>query len=186
MESIRAFVAVELPDEARAILYEDTKNFLSQINGVIKRVDMNQLHITLFFFEHIQKDKLAEIKEQLDRLDMKSFKITLKGFNTFDDKNLRIIFADIENAEYINKIYNYLLPTALKLDADIKKFYKPHITLARIKYIDYNNKNKLLSMIKEKQMFEFGSFNCNAIKIIESILKNDKPEYIDLYKKNLI
>ncbi len=185
MDMIRAFIAIELPDEAKRILHNSAKNFLKPIKDNVKIVDISQLHITLFFFEHVQKDKLEEIKELLDKLDMQSFKISLKSFNTFDGKNLRIIFADIENTDNINKIYNYLLPTASKLNADIKKVYKPHITLARVKYIDYNNRNKFLSIIKEKQTFEFGTFTCSAIKIIESRLKSGKPEYIELYRKNL-
>jgi 2'-5' RNA ligase len=61
---IRAFVAIELPDEVKALLAAEQKALADGLSG-IKWVNPEGIHLTLKFLGNVPKSRLTEIERAL-------------------------------------------------------------------------------------------------------------------------
>ena len=178
---IRSFIAVDVPDNIKSNIV--TKHI------DIKFVPKDQMHITLFFLGAISQDKVASVERLLAKFNYKSFKISLRGVSTFNERNPRVLFVKIANgADELNEIYNKLRPEiaeeGIKMES---RQFTPHLTIARVKGFDRNSAigKDLLDFMAKNKNYEFGSFDANFLVMKASVLKNTGAEHHDIYIRQL-
>lgn len=174
----RTFIAIKMPvSKQTAELIKDIKLELS--DEKIKWVEIDQMHITIFFAGDTHLNMIEKISLQLDNLlkAKKSFKISCKGLGLF--KNLakpRVLFLGIEHPESLQNLKKDIDGLMKELGFDIEeRTFKPHLTLGRIKYIKH--KSKLKTLLEKYKDFEFGSFNIDKVLFYESELTSKGPVY---------
>ncbi len=100
---MRAFIAVEIPEEHREKIREIQRQFsnLGNINLV------KEYHCTLKFLGDITEKQTEQIKEKLKKIKMKKFEATLEGLGAFPSQSyIRVIWVGIKGrmAELQQKI----------------------------------------------------------------------------------
>lgn len=161
---IRIFTAIELP--------EDIKDSLTSLKTKIKGakwVDRAQMHLTLSFIGEVSEHVLKEIKNELESLELNSFKIKLKGLGFWQSNGIpKVIWVGVDPNDNLNllkeKIDQHLKNIGVLID---KKKYIPHITLARVRG---GNLKDLAQMAEGHSLFETREFSVNEFILFSSKL----------------
>lgn len=184
MEDIRAFIAIELPEDVKKKLTElearlQTKRFPA------KWVVPENIHLTLKFLGNIGVDTIPDIREVMEEavLYTAPFKIGVSGVGVFPNlQRTQIIWAgmkgDLSNLTELQK----------KLDTGLEKLgftpetrpFTAHLTLARMKdeasVSDRETAGKMANTIQ----FDAAEFQVDAINLMKSELRREGPLYTRL------
>ncbi len=136
------------------------------------------LHLTLLFLGDITITELEELKEIMDNVKEKPFEISLKKPQIFIKKIDSILWLQaVPDKEILNlrtKILNELDKTNIRYDKSSKQKFTSHVTIARIKKLNYKRLNDYFQTFES---FATSIFTVNAFTIFSSILKSDGPIY---------
>jgi len=163
---MRTFISIEI---------SSVEPYLKEIQNKIKLGGLrlvNDFHLTLHFLGDINEKKVEKIKESLKELKFEPFKIKLDKASYFPETgDIRVIWVGLKPEDKIKKLQKQVDELAgLKRD---EKF-KPHITLARVKFIKHKRelKDKINNMKIENK-----SFMVEKIKLMKSELTPTGPVY---------
>jgi len=173
---MRAFIAVEMPEEIKKILLDAQK----QINTEKAKIRLARgFHLTLNFLGEVEEKKVEEIKSVLNGIKFKKFNTVLTEIGVFPNESyIRVVWAGLNDSE--NKITNLQKEVDSKIELlGFKKDtrFHPHLTLARVKFV--KDKQDFIKSLKEIKI-EKKAFEVNEFKLIKSILTPEGPVYEDL------
>ena len=97
METIRAFIAVDIGEEIRTALGK-VQRTLQRAHADVKWVNPENLHLTLAFLGNVSIDKIRPVEAALDFAfqRQKTFSLKISGIGTFGKaKHPRIIWVGI-------------------------------------------------------------------------------------------
>jgi 2'-5' RNA ligase len=172
---MRAFIALEFKTKEKEKIFSVFKEKVL-FEGIGKEVEKENYHLTFFFFPNLNeieleilKNEVKKIKEELNNLfERKVLKI--KGVSAFPNlRKARVLFLEVSEDDRLNKIFKKLKRTILKnkIESKFKEPFKPHITLMRIKKLNYLK-------IKNFEDFELEFEN---ISLFKSTLTRKGPIY---------
>lgn len=183
-ETIRSFVAIELPDDIKnqieSYIFE-----LHKFASKLKWVRKESLHITLKFLGNQPPQKVDNVIISLLPLGdyCKRFKIAIKNLGSFPNQHRpRVIWLGIEAIprELFFQTHAWIENQldGIGFEKEQRKF-SPHLTLARIKFpLDLS---RLWNFVRENP-FPAQSFDVNEIVLMRSILKSSGAEYNQIQK----
>ena len=179
----RTFIATKIsPGEKLLKTYTKLRNELK--NEKIKWVNSEQFHITLFFLGDTDEEMIPRIRTQLGNMadQFNTFNINLSGLGVFKNINKpRVLWTGIYQYDTMKKIKERIEEeiVALGFPAEEREF-RPHLTIARLKWI--NDKEKLKDLIETYKKEDFQQVKINEIIYYESILKPSGPVYKPIEK----
>jgi len=179
----RTFIACKIsPGDKLLKTYTKLRNELK--NEKIKWVNSDHFHITLFFLGDTDEEMIPRVRTRVGNLvdQFSSFHIKLSGLGVFKNMNKpRVLWAGIYQYETMKEIKEGIENemVALGFPAE-KKEFRPHLTMARLKWI--NDKEKLKGLINDYQDEDFQQVKINEIIYYESILKPSGPVYKPIEK----
>jgi len=189
---MRAFFAVDLPEslaEPLAAVQVD----LNDAAG-LRVTDPTQAHVTLKFLGDINAgdggsdgddltdtpaldDVIAAGERAVDSADIAPFDCSIAGLGVFPSlEYVSVVWAGVEDgADKLTALHEALEAetTPLGVDRDDHDF-TPHVTLARMD--DARGKGLVQRLVRERDP-EFGRFEAAEIRLVESTLTSDGPEY---------
>ena len=181
-ESIRAFIAAELPDNIIAdlrLLAKDIRDL-----GINARwVRPENIHITLKFLGEINPAVIEKTGNVLRETagEYTPIKLKAKGMGVFPGiKRPRVIWAGL--SEQTGKLIE--MQKTLEENLEISGFpretraFKAHLTIGRIK--GRSDPNKILNAIQESSHFMTVTFNIDRITLFKSELKPTGAVYTRL------
>ena len=165
---MRLFIAVQLPEEVIEYLKE-LQNEL-KIEGKLAKV--NDFHLTLRFLGQVSD--VDKVKGLLKSVEFSSFEAKTTNLGVFPNESyMKIIWVGVEPKQQIidlkDKIEKVLKPM---FGCDLR--FHPHLTLARVKFI--NNKKQAKDKINSLKTEE-KSFNVDKFCLIKSTLTPEGPVY---------
>ncbi|MBN2112181.1 RNA 2',3'-cyclic phosphodiesterase [Candidatus Woesearchaeota archaeon] len=170
---MRLFIALELEELA------DYFKELQQKVPKAKATYPKQFHLTLKFLGDVQDNKLAEIKEKLKQVKFEPFQLKLGKTGVFpSEKFIRVVWVGLEDGEKIKKLQEQI-EKALEGIFEKDSRFHPHITLARIKFIEEDKKEEFIKSVKAIEI-EPKETKIKNFKLIKSILTGEGPVYEDL------
>lgn len=139
MASIRAFIAVELSAEVKAVLHEVASTLEKEVApGVVKWVQPERMHLTFRFLGDTPLEKLDDLSAALDRVALahEPFSLTLDSLGCFpNERRPRVIWVgvqgDVTDAIRLRGSLDEALQE-LGWDREDRAF-QPHLTLGRVK-----------------------------------------------------
>ena len=180
---IRAFIAVDLPDEIRQSI-RDIQQQLRSEKLDFRWVDPANIHLTIKFLGDIEPENSAAVcdamKKAVDRV--RPFKLHSKGFGGFPGLNRpRVIWTGIGGETAI------LEKLATDLDAHLADLgfekearrYKGHLTLGRAK--GAVNPVQMLNAASRFKDFRSGDFIAQELVLFKSTLKPGGPVYENIF-----
>jgi len=178
-EPIRAFVALELPEEARSLLASSVEDWKDLDSGV-RWVAAENLHVTLKFFGNVSPEVLSKAVEAVRRAgrDVPAFDFRPEGYGAFPDlRRCRVLWAGAgEGADKIGALAARI-DTALAaagFEAEERGFHA-HVTLARVKRGAISQ--KLQERIRQAPFPDCGPVRAGEIVFFRSRLSSRGARY---------
>lgn len=178
MSTIRAFIAIDLSDEAKAVLADVSGTLASQTTeGVVKWVEPQRMHLTLRFLGNTPLDKLDELAAALDEVAQSHapFKLNLDALGCFpNERRPRVIWVgvegDVARAEALRAAIEAKIGS-LGWEPEEKSF-RPHLTLGRVK------DRKATIDLPWGQGVAPAVIDVEEVVLFESQLRRSGPRYI--------
>ncbi len=175
---MRLFVSVDLPaslTDAVAGVQDD----LAGASG-LNFTDPAQAHLTLKFLGDTDPEELDAlvdaIEAAVDAAGVDPFEATFGGLGVFPSPDyIRVVWLGVEDGgESFTRLFEALeeRTVALGFDAESHDF-TPHVTLARMEHAG----GKELVQAALKDEYHVGSMRVEEIRLKESHLRGDGPEY---------
>ncbi len=130
---MRLFTAIELPDDARAKLWEFERTLMERYRHA-RWVARENLHLTLIFIGEVAPGRAEEIKRALEGVRGEPFAISLEGLGSFPEGKpiARVLWIGIgegkeKMAALADRVKLALEPLGIRDD----RAFSPHLTLAR-------------------------------------------------------
>lgn len=170
---MRLFIAIEIPEDIKECIDEMQKR-IDDKNNKIRFVNKNNVHLTLKFLGEVQPNNLEEIKNNLKKIIFKAFSVVLNGVGVFPNENhILVIWVGLKPEELVLELQKDIDENLKKLFKKEKNF-KPHLTLARVKYID--DKESFIDKLKKIKV-ENKNIRVDSFKLIKSSLTRQRPIY---------
>jgi 2'-5' RNA ligase len=175
---IRTFIAVELDPCFREKIRELQERF-SCFN--LKFVEPEIVHITLKFLGDVDESRIPSISSALDSITCEPFEAIIGGLGVFPNSSnpkvfwlgaagkFRVLHDEVEN-----------LLKSFKLGKDPRKF-TAHATLARVKFLNRDQKNAFINTVRECKDAQVGSMKVNKVLLKKSTLTPEYPIYETLH-----
>jgi len=180
---IRAFISVDFDDKE---IQDKIKNLQEEIESSeahLRIVNPNILHITLEFLGDLTEDQVEVVKEILNEIEFDSLKLIVKNPDVLPNENyIRVVYCELEgDIEPLKEIQRVLRDKLRKNGFRVdKRPFKPHLTIARVK--SAKNRKELIRVIKQLSEASCGTQEINTIKLKQSILKSEGPQYSNLHE----
>lgn len=174
---MRAFIAIELPENLKAKISEFQKELIEL--DILEGNWTKEYHLTLKFLHEITDEQVKLISNVL--LDIakktKKFELELNGLGAFPSQNyIRVIWIGAGNGDEEAKELQRSVDNKLeKLGFEKENRYSNHLTLARVKAV--KDKDKLKDIFERNATKSFGSFEVKEVKLIKSTLTGAGPKY---------
>lgn len=184
METIRAFIAIEIPPEVIKKIAELQDHF-KVLNLDAAWVKPANIHLTLKFLGEVDPKLLSQVKETiLNSLSSTAkFSISLGAIGVFPNiKQPRILWVGVEdNHKQLEPLKTTidkgLEPLGFEID---RKRFSPHLTLGRIK--SPKGKDRLRKQVQSSQRLDAGAIEVSSVKLMQSQLTPRGSIYTVLQK----
>lgn len=176
----RLFIGTFIKTEKLLELYP---RIISEFSGILtgKWVEQWNLHFTYHFLGEVSNSIIPELLEEINPFLVEySAAISLKGLGCFPNQyKPRVLFINLFCAgNLLEKLQEDMRGVLNKFEfnLDERPFY-PHLTLARIKYI---NRTDFVEKLRKYSRTDFGEVSPFRIELIESKLTSSGPLYSSL------
>ncbi len=176
---LRLFWAIELPQDLRKKLgkVREKIKFKSA-----KWVEQENIHLTLKFLGSTPEEKVEEIRSEVEKIcrNHQPFQISLSTFGAFpSNKKARVLwFGVAQGADKAICLAKDIEKAMAKLGfEEERKPYHPHITLARLKFLEQIDEERLKLLA---QNFEGSQVEVKEITLFQSQLTPKGPIYTPL------
>jgi len=168
MELTRTFISIDLPEEIQKEI-KKLQDMLPGFEG--KKIDPENLHLTLKFLGEIDPEILIEIKRRLKEIRFKSFETKIDEIGVFSPQFIKIVWLHLSNCAEIQKLVDE------KLMGLFEKEYRfmSHVTIARVKFL--KNKNWFLGELKKIKIPSNLKFEVDKFLLKKSTLTRNGPIY---------
>lgn len=164
---MRVFISIDIPDKVKNEIRK-IQDALPEFIG--KKIEFENLHLTLKFLGEVDENKIGEIRERLRQIKFNKFGAEINKLGVFSEKFIRIIWLCLNNCEELQKE----IDKKLKYLFNKEKRFMGHLTIARVKKI--NDKKEFLKKLKEIKIKPI-KFTINNFKFKNSFLKPEGPVY---------
>lgn len=191
MESIRAFIALELPSEVKDILSELLDKIRPGQERVVKWVDPKGIHLTLKFLGDISPEKISALNQAIETeaAEAKLCMLELQGLGAFPNlRSPRVVWVgvggDVPNVVKLQKqLDQALVPLGFSPEA---KDFSPHLTLGRVRdQASSRERGDLGRLLSSMQVKDQLAFRVDRINLMKSTLMPGGPIYERLFQASL-
>ena len=181
-ETIRAFIAIELPNNVKEFL-EETSSRLKKCGADVKWVRTSGIHLTLKFLGYVKTDIISIIQNDLQPIfeEQRPFPLVISSLGAFPAlAKPRVIWAGLSDPDkmvtpLVSRLEDILEPLGFKRE---KRPFTPHLTLGRVR--SNRNSSELIDAVRQSSEFSGPTFMANHAVLFESILKPTGAEYLVL------
>jgi len=174
METIRAFISVDLPRRIQRNI-KKIQNSLPGFEGKI--TDPENLHLTLKFLGEVDGKKIEEIKKRLRDVNFEKFDTEIDRVGVFSPKFVKIVWVHLSKCNKLQRIVDESLSGIFKKE----ERFMSHLTISRVKFL--KNKNYFLGELKKIKIPKI-KFIVDKFRLKKSILTPEGPVYETLEEYN--
>lgn len=186
-ETIRTFIALELPREVKSLLQE-VQQELIRLKIRARWVRPENIHLTLKFLGDINPDDVDRISDALIGAvaDISTLALSIRGIGVFPGiKRPRVIWVGLGGD--VQELFALQSGIEAGLDAvgfpKEKRAFKAHLTLGRIKQAV--KPDVIRQMMRQHASISAEEFTCDQVTLFKSDLKPSGAVYTELKKIEL-
>jgi len=182
-KAIRAFLAIDPPEEIFREIIKIQERLKNAIQGDIRWVRPEGMHLTLKFFGYVYESDIENISRVVKDgvANMKALLLNVRNLGAFPSVNRpRVLWLGIDGDT------NALISLQVEIDAGFQEYgfkkedrpFRPHLTLARIK--EPKGLIGLAEAVKKNEDYITGSFTVTGLTLFKSDLKPTGAIYTKL------
>lgn len=183
---IRAFVAIEIPEDLRSAL-ASTIGALEKLRIDARLSRSESIHLTLKFLGDIEESQVGAIETALREVleDRSPFSIRVGGLGAFPYlANPRIVWVGVDGEKALPELQHDVEVGLSKVGfSPEKRAFQPHLTLARVK--SRRNIAALIHHVESAQSLDLGEFTARQLHLYRSVLRPDGARYSKLVSLDL-
>lgn len=173
---IRAFVAISLPEDVRAVLA--VQQFLIPLP---RKVDPSLLHLTLAFLGEVPGDVLEAAHDRFAALRVPGFTLRLRGFGLFGGERPRAFWAGVEPRDALAHLQGKVAQAARQAGCEVEaRRFVPHVTLGRFPPPGPTQTMRLERAVVEGAGFVAGPWDVSDFCLLQSHPGPKGPRYDEL------
>ncbi len=184
---MRTFIAIEIPDEI--------KQQMAGVQAQIRKAEVDAswprpegIHLTLKFLGEVPEARIDEIRNGLALAvaGMGRFRLEVRGIGAFPNaRNARVVWVGLSGEmEKLNRLQAAIEDSLTRIGVEREdKLFKPHLTLARIKYI--RSRETLLKALEQVKDVVLPGFEVQAVSLMKSELRRTGAEYMEVARVEL-
>jgi len=175
MEQIRAFIAIELPDELKVGLGQIESQLKSEEQSWVKWVDPNSVHLTLKFLGNIAIDRTGEITRAIEEAarGIPPFRLEVRDLGVFPNlKRVQVAWVGLSGeVDKLSQLQQRLESNLERLNftPESRKF-TPHLTIARLRDRASLDERQRFGQIISSTKFKAVIIKVDAISLMRSQL----------------
>lgn len=183
---MRLFTAVDISERSRELIERKVNILKENLDENLKWVEKENWHVTLNFLGDCEEEKKDEVIQSLKSLELATDLdyIQFNELNAFPSlENPKVLYLGVKRGNDYLKNLNQLLEIELKKLGfeEEKREFTPHLTLARNK--NHAELDFEADFLKNSFINIFSYLD--SLTLYESRLKENGPEYIELFSKKL-
>jgi len=192
METIRAFIAIELPAELRQQLAQLQARLKTDSQPRIKWVNPNGIHLTLKFLGNINPAVIKPITEAMTDAAKKipSFALDVQQLGVFpNQKRVQVVWLGLGGEiERLSQLQQFIETNLARLDfAPEQRSFKPHLTIARLGDEALPDERQRLGELISGTRFETSQLiRVDSINLIRSQLTREGAIYSRISSAELL
>ena len=188
METIRTFIAIELPAEIQAGLNRVLKQ-LSPATKAVRWVPAGNIHLTLKFLGDTAVDKVEQLNSAVkeEALNHTPFEIQAGTLGAFPSpRRPRVIWIGVQAPEELSALAQGIETATIPLGFPSEgRPFSPHLTLGRVsQHAAPDEINKLAELLLKTQVGSLGTARVNGVHIFRSDLRPSGAIYTSLFTAN--
>jgi 2'-5' RNA ligase len=183
VESIRAFVAIELPSQIKAALSQLQGNLRTSKNAAVKWVNPEGIHLTLKFLGNVDEAEVPALTKALSEAvrGVAPFSLQLGDPGAFPGNQApRVVWVGVEGEiEPLRTLYNNVdrVLTPLGFPPE-KRAFSPHLTLGRVREeISPVERRRLGENVAVLKTGAKSSFKVESLSLMRSKLTREGAVY---------
>ena len=185
-ESIRCFVAVEIPESIQDLLTEIQEAFRPKIERASWTRPRN-IHLTLKFIGEVENNSVNQIDASLHRTagQQKPFSIEIGGVGAFPNLvQPRVLWVGIKRGTIqLSTLASTIDDELVKLGFSNENRFHPHLTLARLK--NQVNLSTYSKLFKKFETIEGAFLTVDKITLVKSELRPSGAVYTPIQNYQL-
>ena len=190
MSLLRFFIAIETPLEIQKNIHRATSNFRREIEGLVRWVPPENIHLTLKFLGDVSPSNveflIQMLRNEADNVD--GFAIHLTRLGSFPNlKRPRAIYIGIHAPAGLEALHRGIESASRRLGYESEEHpFSPHLTLGRVKQnISAVEQQKIRRCIEATQVDVLGTARVDSVHLYKSELKPTGSVYTRLYSAPL-
>lgn len=191
-DPIRAFVAVELPQDVKTAIATVTRQLSSGPSArTVKWVDPAQMHITVKFLGDTDRARLPAVQQALEAVAARHapFALKLAGLGSFPGgTRVRVVWIGlVEGAEPLVALTNDVEPALNALGFKPERHDpSPHVTLGRVRdWASATERQAIANALRTVTVPEFPAATIDHLSVMQSHLSPQGATYRALARANL-
>lgn len=183
MSSVRAFLAIPLPEHLKESIRATQKDLQARISNA-RWTRLENLHLTLHFFAAIEQETLEKLKVSMLSLKgcQRPFQVEVKGLGAFPNPHRpRVLWLGLEPCDRLEQLYRdtgeQLRQAGLAIDS---RPYSPHLTIGRLR----GGKPDLTALFSSIRQESIDRLTVDRLILYESRLRPDGAQHIPLLTVN--
>lgn len=138
MNTLRVFLAAELPRDARDVLAASIEELRKQEDDGVRWADPASLHLTLKFCGEVPEDRIEELTQRCAARarGVEPFEVAIAGLGAFPSaREARVLWAGVvDGVSELARMARKLDTACTKLGVERERRpYQPHLTLGRLR-----------------------------------------------------
>ena len=191
MNSIRAFIAIDLPNQIQESLEKQTARLRQTLGGDhIRWVPAQNMHLTLKFLGDVPASHLEFLKRMLAQSSSENsqFDLQISGLGSFpNSKRPRVIWVGVHAPTELASLQKSIEEGANRLGYNKEERpFSPHLTLGRVRQgIPSSELQKIGNTITSIQLGKIGTARVDSVHLYQSDLNSAGSVYTKLFSTTL-
>ena len=187
MSVIRAFIAIDLPDDVQECLRQVSDQLQAQLSGIpVRWVAPENIHLTLKFLGDVSLGNLGMLKEilQAEALAQKPLEVSIGGLGAFPKmRRPRVIWVGVEAPPELLALQRGIdAQTARVGYTPDERDFSPHLTLGRVsRNATPQDVNQLGDVLSAQKIGFLGVARVRQVHLFRSDLQPGGAVYTRLY-----
>ena len=177
---MRAFVALDIPDEMTKDSLVNFQGQLAATGADLKLVERQNLHFTMKFLGELNDAEAKEADRRLRQLALDGGPVTVQGVGAFPSLGRpSVVWVAVSHHDEprVRAIAEAVIRGLAGIGEPEKRPFQAHLTLARVR--SARNAGQLASLLTSESARTFGTFNLRTITLKSSKLTPGGPVYSD-------
>ncbi len=187
MESVRAFVAIELPSSVKSALSQLQDNLKRSEHASVKWVNTGSIHLTLKFLGNIATETIPELTKVLSEAarGITPFHLELGEMGVFPNLRApRVVWVGLRGeiatlSVLQENIESALIPLGFPPES---RAFSPHLTLGRVREkASPGERRSLGQAVASSKVASMEPFPVDSLSLMRSTLTREGAVYTRLY-----